>query len=386
MCLHGDRGDVSPETIEAHQKKIRELAKDYELRDIYNADETGLFYQMAPSKTISRRGFSASKKAKIRLSILLCANADGTDKRDPLILGHANKPRCFKKKTGAELGFNYTSNKKAWMTSVIFRDWLEKFNESAKRENRKLLLFVDNASSHNNVEHLSNVQVLYLPPNTTGYLQPMDAGVIACFKRRYRRKQLDHAIDLDEAGVRDIFKVDQLRAMNWIKECWSQVPDDAIANCWKHVAILEAHADHEPRRRTTPESTLDGILLEQMQALRIADPMTIEELLNPEGEDDVHCEDNDEDLIESAMEVDTVENEEEDYAEPTIDERMSMDEQLRVLRDAMSLFDALGGDVSFPVHDIKRDIRRMQRHLRDKKEQKRLKSLRQTPLEWFFSA
>jgi len=41
----------------------------------------------------------------------------------------------------------------------------------------------------------------------------MDAGIIACFKLHYRRMQLQHAIDLDEAEEDDIYKVDQLQAM-----------------------------------------------------------------------------------------------------------------------------------------------------------------------------
>ena len=47
-------------------------------------------------------------------------NADVSSKRELLIIGHAKKPRCFQKKTGDRLGFNYRSNLKAWMTGVLF--------------------------------------------------------------------------------------------------------------------------------------------------------------------------------------------------------------------------------------------------------------------------
>jgi hypothetical protein len=53
---------------------------------------------------------------------------------------------------------------------------------------RKVLLILDNAGCHNlNGIELKNVKLKFLPPNTTSKLQPLDAGVIACFKRKYRQ-------------------------------------------------------------------------------------------------------------------------------------------------------------------------------------------------------
>ena len=41
-----------------------------------------------------------------------------------LIIGKAQKPHAFKGKTGTQLGFQYKSNTKAWMTCAIYQDWL----------------------------------------------------------------------------------------------------------------------------------------------------------------------------------------------------------------------------------------------------------------------
>ena len=66
----------------------------------------------------------------------------------------------------------------------------------------QVLLLMDNASSHmlRNAEEvelhgfkalkLSNVTILFLPANTTSWVQPMDAGIIACFKALYRKLHL----------------------------------------------------------------------------------------------------------------------------------------------------------------------------------------------------
>jgi len=85
------------------------------------------------------------------------------------------------------------------MRSDIFGKWLKYINIIFRTQNRKILLFIDNASSHfnpdkdNNQEikesgnlNLSHVRVYFLLPNTTAHLQPIDAGIIKSFKAIYK--------------------------------------------------------------------------------------------------------------------------------------------------------------------------------------------------------
>ncbi|KIK78414.1 hypothetical protein PAXRUDRAFT_70463, partial [Paxillus rubicundulus Ve08.2h10] len=58
------------------------------------------------------------------LTFLFTTNADGSKKLPPLIIGKYQKPFPFKNRTGAQLGFNYCNNAKAWMTSAIYQEWL----------------------------------------------------------------------------------------------------------------------------------------------------------------------------------------------------------------------------------------------------------------------
>jgi len=93
----------------------------------------------------------------------------------------------------------WESNKKSWITMKTFRNWFtEHFFPSIKRyckikkiEQRALLL-IDNASSHpTNLSELTTciiVEVIFLPPNTTALIQPMDQGVISNFKAYYLRR------------------------------------------------------------------------------------------------------------------------------------------------------------------------------------------------------
>ena len=58
-------------------------------------------------------------------------------------------------------------------------------------ENRGVLLLIENARGHNiSLElknKLTNVEVFYLPANTTSVLQPLSQGIIRTFKLYYRK-------------------------------------------------------------------------------------------------------------------------------------------------------------------------------------------------------
>ena len=69
-------------------------------------------------------------------------------KLKPVLIGSAANPRCFKNVNKNNLPFFYHSNKNAWMTNIIFSDWLDKINKKFKHENRNVLLLVDNFSGH----------------------------------------------------------------------------------------------------------------------------------------------------------------------------------------------------------------------------------------------
>lgn len=65
-------------------------------------------------------------------------------------------------------------------------NWLMQFNNRLIRENRKIILFLDNESCHPKLIS-SNLKLAWLPQNTTYLTQPIDQGIIYCVKIYYRR-------------------------------------------------------------------------------------------------------------------------------------------------------------------------------------------------------
>ena len=121
----GESGTVTLNmTDEWRNQKLPSILSKYSPDDIYNADETGLFYQCLPNKTYTLKGEKAShglKESKQRLTVLVATNMSGSDKVAPLIIGKSAKPRCF---SGKKIPFPYQSNSKAWMTGTIWTEWI----------------------------------------------------------------------------------------------------------------------------------------------------------------------------------------------------------------------------------------------------------------------
>ena len=75
---HGEAGSA-PEATEVEMRSLRTLAGEYQEEDIYNMDETGLFWRMTPSRGLATTSRPGLKKDKTRVSIVVCRNATGTD-------------------------------------------------------------------------------------------------------------------------------------------------------------------------------------------------------------------------------------------------------------------------------------------------------------------
>jgi hypothetical protein len=75
-----------------------------------------------PDCGLVMKQMSGRKKDKFCISVGLACNADSSKKLEPVFIGRARKPRCFKKQTPEQRGFYYRNNKKAWMTTVLFEE------------------------------------------------------------------------------------------------------------------------------------------------------------------------------------------------------------------------------------------------------------------------
>ena len=150
--LHGEAGAVDINAIEPEIQKIREKIAEYDEDNVYNMDETGLFFKCLPNRSFVRANDAKTArgtklmKAKDRITLYVTTNATGTDKVPLSMIGRAKNPRCF---LNQRRRLNNYSQNKAWSDSKVFAMWWQHFlNHIRRRTQKKTLLILDNCGPH----------------------------------------------------------------------------------------------------------------------------------------------------------------------------------------------------------------------------------------------
>ena len=114
--------------MQAWRSGLSACLSTYEPCNIFNTDETALFFKALPDKTIVFKGDPCvgGKRSKEQVTVLLATNMTGTEWLPLLVIGKAAKPRCFK--NIKQLPVDYRFNRKAWMTAEIFQAWLRQLD------------------------------------------------------------------------------------------------------------------------------------------------------------------------------------------------------------------------------------------------------------------
>jgi len=107
-----------------------------------------------------------------------------------------------------------------------------------RNQNQKICLLIDNNFSGHKISYQpTNILIEFFAPNLTPFVQPLDAGIICCFKAHYWKAFCLCAVELDDVGEADIYKVNLLEVLTMVKAAWDSVTADTIAACWRHATV-----------------------------------------------------------------------------------------------------------------------------------------------------
>lgn len=320
----------------------------YQPVQVFNMDETGLFWKRMPKRTYIMKeearapGFKAYKD---RVTLVMCGNAAGFMIK-PALIYKAKNPRALKNKNKNQLPVHWMHNSKAWMTKVLTTEWFHNCFIPAVKVYLaqlgiafKVLLLMDNAGGHAMDLSYEGVQVEFLPPNTTSLIQPMDQGVIRAFKALYTRNSLNHLVESmnndENFNLKDYWRNYTIATcLENIQKALKEMKKETVHACWKKLwpDIIHNYEGFSPDE--VHHSAVD-------KAIRLA------KLLGGEGFQDMTQDDvndliethsaplTDEDLTEltkSASEEEVEEQEEEEE-----DEGLSIERLGRVVRTANDL-------------------------------------------------
>ncbi|CAG8796765.1 5814_t:CDS:2, partial [Cetraspora pellucida] len=140
--------------------------------------------------------------------------------------------------------------------------------------------------------------------------------IIVSFKLHYHYIQLQYAINLDKAGKKDIYKIDQLQIS------WSKVSDEMIQRCWFYTKIISSCDE-------SGISVVFPIAVESIDNVKENLPLNSND---QQTEQEVYYQFTDKNLIQTAIKIEQVENE--FVALPLTGEK-----QLNILHSALRIVD-----------------------------------------------
>lgn len=313
--------------------------------------------------------------------------------------------------------YDYRFNKKAWMTTELFAEWLERFDRRMKLlKKERVLLLLDNFSGHKasklkDLPKLLCTKILYLPANTTSKLQPMDAGIIRNFKLYYHKRfnryilrrlemlestRVRGAIDVAVGIVRKEVPMENpekpayihLRgSINMAVEAWSDVLPQTLGNCFRHCNIRTISIDPSNSNALVPLSEIDldqdamkdledtHKVLSSKRPELFARRIDVQSLLNNHDEDIIGFEDDE--LDANQLLADDIEEEEEPPPDDSeeVPEVQRHEATVAVLTLQMYL-QQQGEDMGPELAMVKKVL--------DQIESKRILSLQQTLINTFF--
>jgi len=269
--LHGEGAEVNKSDLGllAALDDLYAIIAQYDPENVYNMDETGLFFHLLPRYSLLMPNEDISttrgkKKSKDRVSLIVCANAVGSHKIPCALIGKPKAPACIKHRRWP---VPYFIQAKAWMDAETCWKWFNEvfILEVKKRTGRQVLLLLDNAPGHFQAFERDNVRIVFFPPNCTSWKQPCDMGIIATLKKRFKYLYLKDVLDFyeldEEAKLRKKMQGQRLRrdaagvaygnpahlldATNYVKEAWQSVSPNSIKNAFIKAKIMTLEADQE---------------------------------------------------------------------------------------------------------------------------------------------
>ncbi|CAI4056583.1 hypothetical protein SUVZ_02G2110 [Saccharomyces uvarum] len=275
-----------PKTPKVWTFEEREILKAYFAKippkDLFTLDEAFLSYNL-PLDYAQYEASSIQRRIEVA-TVMLCSNLDGSEKLKPVVVGKYDSYKSFRNyfpnepkdpvsqsmlgsKMAKKFDISYHSNRKAWLTSNLFHNWLVRWDKRLVAVNRKIWIVLDDSCCHRIINlRLQNIKLVYTSSNSK--FLPFNWGVWDEFKTRYRIQQYQALIDLQNRiskntqsknkseqheclpnGKRRLISFEQSQltmsnAFKFIKKAWDDIPVDAIKANWKSSGLLPPQMIH----------------------------------------------------------------------------------------------------------------------------------------------
>lgn len=214
-----EKGDAEQPTAEHWAGVVLPgLLRSYAPSEIFACGETVV---LLPAGSPGR-----GERAGEQLALLLCTNADGSEKAPLWAVGESPQPRCLQGVNLGQMPWSYRAGSMAGVTAPLFTEWLQEFNEGMRQQGKSVLLLLAKHEVHPYLQ-LSNVRMLFVP-SATALAQPLDRGITGDLKGHYRRRLLRWV-----PAERGVEQPSLLDVLHMLTQAWGDVRPGLIASCFR---------------------------------------------------------------------------------------------------------------------------------------------------------
>jgi hypothetical protein len=91
----GESGTLDMEAVGTALLDIHAVVDAYAKKDVFNMDETGLYWRLQADNSLATHQLEGRKINKERIILVICANSDNSEKIPLTIIDKHLNPRCF---------------------------------------------------------------------------------------------------------------------------------------------------------------------------------------------------------------------------------------------------------------------------------------------------
>ncbi|XP_065642657.1 jerky protein homolog-like [Hydra vulgaris] len=191
------RAAISCDSVNRFFNNLEDTIKNIQPQNIINYDETNLSDDPKSKQMIFRKGTKHAERvintSKSSVSIMFACTADGIF-LPPYTVYKAER-LMDTWILGGPIGARYNRTKSGWFDGNCFKDWMQTLVVPYFRHvdnNTPKLLIGDNLACHLSIDVIeicetNNIRMVFLPPNSTHLLQPLDLAVYGPMKSTWRK-------------------------------------------------------------------------------------------------------------------------------------------------------------------------------------------------------
>lgn len=296
------QGQTTPahaqEVLKLFSETLRLLIVESKATKVFNADQTGVFYEYLPRTTVDAKGaktvwVKCGGKSKERLTAMLLADSDGT-KYDPFVVfktepskkknrhqENKEERNGFGKRLWREMkalqdttGMQVYGNSTAWWNEDLSLRFLKYHFGDRNQDDHAVILLWDDFTGHwtrkvTDYASLLNVILLKVPPKFTYVCQPADISWNKPLKDKLRHSWLTYVREQvrEVQGRQNIKPPSRRDVINWLKEAWQGLSESTIKGGFRQIHVPE---DTRPWDRCDLSEDTDS-LVQSLQSLRLLD-------------------------------------------------------------------------------------------------------------------